>query len=239
MKSHMTTADKTSRTFGITFICMGIVLFAAIAPFAQQLRQGVSVQMARTTNAKPMPEADDQDAWVVAVTADGKLFFGTEALSDQGLVDLMTRTPRRRDQNIYIKADGRTAYANVEMALQAAHVVKFDQPILLTSQPESNPPGKVAPPRGLAVSLESNVPTERPAVSVEIRATQGTPTLSVNAQEIPWEDLSRVLTQLFQGQSRNVVQLEADGSVPFAYLARATDACSAQARVILVGTTTI
>src|SRR5215467_7306004 len=42
------------------------------------LQKGVSVQMAVTNNAQAEPAADELDAWVIAVTADGRLFFGAD-----------------------------------------------------------------------------------------------------------------------------------------------------------------
>lgn len=238
MKSHRVTVDTRSRNFGITFICLGIVLFAVTAPLAQQLRKGVSVQMAQTSHAKPMPAADEQDAWVVSVTADGKLFFGAEPVPDQGLADVMIRTPHRRDQGIYIKADARATYENVEKALKAAHTMQFDQPVLLTAQPEPTRPGTIVAPKGLAVSLQAGV-VDEPLVEIEIEAGQGAPALRVNSQQTAWENLPQVLTQSFQGRSENVVRLEADGAVPFAYLVRVIDASSVQAKVILVASASL
>jgi len=61
---------------------------AAIASFVisdvgqtPALRRGVSVQEAVTQHATTMPEADEDDAWVVAVTADGKLYFGADPVT--------------------------------------------------------------------------------------------------------------------------------------------------------------
>ncbi len=57
------------------------------------LQQGVSVQMAMTNHAQPVPAADDQDAWVIAVTADGKLYFGAHPETSEGLLEKMKSTP--------------------------------------------------------------------------------------------------------------------------------------------------
>ena len=59
--------------------CLALLMMAAIpgAVFAQQaggsvpLQRGVSVQMPVTRNAVAVPNADTQDALVVALTADG------------------------------------------------------------------------------------------------------------------------------------------------------------------------
>ena len=74
------------------------VAVGAIAPqtLAQSpaLQKGVSVQMAITNNATPMPEADKKDAWIVAVTAPGQLYFGTDAVSAEQLSEEMKAHPR-------------------------------------------------------------------------------------------------------------------------------------------------
>src|SRR5579863_974443 len=105
------------------------------------LQQGVSVQMAMTNNAQPVPAADDQDAWVIAVTADGKLFFGVHPETSEGLLEQMKINPRRRDQNVYIKADARAPFGEVKEALQAARLGGFNSPVLLTVQRDAVQPG--------------------------------------------------------------------------------------------------
>jgi len=136
---------------------LAIALFAAPG-IAQQLHEGVSVQMATTTSAKPMSAADDEDARIVAVTADARFYFGTSQFTAEGLSGQMKTTPRRRDQNLYIKADAHAAFASVEKVLNAARA-GFNTAVLLTSQPEPVAPGKIVPPKGLKVSLgpESSV----------------------------------------------------------------------------------
>ena len=54
-------------------VILATVLFAARTGNTQQLQKGVSVQLALTSNASLMPDADNQDAWIVAVTANGTL----------------------------------------------------------------------------------------------------------------------------------------------------------------------
>jgi len=60
------------------------------------MQRGVSVQLAVTNNATPMPEADNEDAWIVTVTADGQIYFGTDPVTPAGLADELKRRPRNR-----------------------------------------------------------------------------------------------------------------------------------------------
>src|SRR4051812_17781508 len=76
------------------------------------LQRGVSVQLAVTTNAVAVPSADQPDAVVVALTADGTTYLlanpvRTPDLADQVRSILSTRT----DKTLYIKADARVPYA--------------------------------------------------------------------------------------------------------------------------------
>src|SRR5215472_10099283 len=94
---------------------------AAIASFVisdvgqtPALRRGVSVQEAVTQHATTMPEADEDDAWVVAVTADGKLYFGADPVTADSLFDVMKARPRKRSAKLYIKADARAPFGKVE-----------------------------------------------------------------------------------------------------------------------------
>ena len=52
---------------------------------APEMTKGVSVQMATTSNAMPMPEADRTDAWIVAVTGSGQLYFGTQSVTPSSI----------------------------------------------------------------------------------------------------------------------------------------------------------
>jgi len=233
--NSLATRLKQSDLFslGIALIFSSILL-AYPASQAQQLQQGVSVTMAITANAQPMPAADDEDAWVVAVTADGNLFFGTHSMTESNLIEKMKTTPRRRDQNLYIKADARARFADVKKALQAAREDSFEAPVLLTAQHEHLQAGTMVPPKGLEVLLTQPALGSEPTV-VQVRSTaEGAPRLEVNNHQIPLANLQNTLAQLFQNRTEKVVALSADSQLPFAQVAQVIDACrSAGAKVIL------
>ena len=52
-----------------------LIIFMVITPM---LQKGVSVDMAKVNNPEPMPDADKEDALLIAVMRDGKIFFGTD-----------------------------------------------------------------------------------------------------------------------------------------------------------------
>ena len=117
MNSRTSKIQRISTLSVVTVAVLATVQFA-VNSTAQQLQQGVSVQLAPTTNALPMPAADNEDAWIVAITADGKMYFGIDPVDSASLFDAMKRRPRNRDQKLYIKADARTPFAPVAVALQ-------------------------------------------------------------------------------------------------------------------------
>jgi len=190
------------------------------------LQKGISVQMAVTNNAQPVPAADEMDAWVVAVTADGRLFFGAHQETAEGLQEQMKVNPRKRDQNLYIKADARASFAEVKKTLYAAREGRFENPVLLTMQHESVRPGTVVPPKGIGVSLSE--PTRRgEAVFIRLSSSeQGPATLNINGQTVAWQELGGALKQALHAPGQTV-QVEANDAVSFADVMRVLDAARA------------
>ncbi len=196
------------------------------------LQKGVSVQMAVTSNAQPMPAADDQDAMIIAVTADGRLFFGIHPESAEGLLEQMKNNPRRRDQNLYIKADERAPFATVRRVLAAAHDAGFQTTVLLTSQTELPGTGGVAPPQGLEVLIG---PHSNAAIVVQVSAAQPSPTIEVNDRKILGTALQDTLRPLLQNRSDTTVVVKTSGPVAFAPVVHVIDTChSIGTKVMLV-----
>jgi len=154
MNSPTTNTPKQLRHSALSVaVLLAAILFTPRTDHAQQLQQGVSVQLAVISNADPMPDADNNDAWIVAVTADGGVFFGTDKVTPTDLADKMKARPRRRDQTLYIKADARAPFADLVRIFAAAHALALDTPVLLTSQKQPVATGTVVPPAGLEVTV--------------------------------------------------------------------------------------
>jgi biopolymer transport protein ExbD len=224
MNSPATNTPKQSSHCALCIaVVLAAVLFAPRTNHAQQLQQGVSVQLAVTSNAVPMPDADNQDAWIVAVPAGGNLYFGIDPVSPSELADQMKSRPRRRDQKLYIKADARAPFADVRRVFAAAHELGFDTPVLLTSQKESPAVGTVTPPTGLDVTVG---PLSQTApVVVQINSGRHGPTVLVNDQQIPDAPLMDTLRHLVQERRDTPVLVKASGTVPFAAVVRVIDIC--------------
>jgi biopolymer transport protein ExbD len=204
---------------------------------SQALQRGVSVELAVTNNAAPMPDADKQDAWIVTVTDDGSLYFGVDPVTRDGLVGVMIRTPRNREQKLYIKADARANYGDVEYALRAAQVAEFEAPVLVTAQFLPLASGGVQPPNGLEVLVDTALPAGTVATVVELFSSRQQPLiLKINNDQIPWSALQSTLTQHFQKGDEKVILLKADVHLPFADVVHAIDVCRSTGARVYMGT---
>jgi biopolymer transport protein ExbD len=207
---------------------------------AQQLSQGISVQMVPTTHAVAYVAADNADAWIIALTAEGQLYFGVKPVTPDQLTEEMKATPRHRDQNLYIKADARVPFANVVSVLQAGHEVGFEAPVLLTAQPISTAPGTMVPPNGLEVLVGPSLPSGTVATVVQlVNSGQQRPLLRVNGDEISWSALEGTLRRHFQKGDEKVILLKADEHLPFGQVVQVIDTCHATGAKVVVDTSGI
>ncbi|MCZ2077361.1 MAG: biopolymer transporter ExbD [Bryobacterales bacterium] len=109
-----------------------LIIFMVITPM---LSKGVSVDLVRTKNPIAMQAADKDDAVLVAVTRDGKVFLGTTQTSPdqlpQKVKDLLTS---KLDKTVYLKADSRSRYERVVEVVDNLRAAGVDQLGLLTEQ---------------------------------------------------------------------------------------------------------
>src|SRR5882724_7595472 len=229
-------------------VCLIALLSVAIGHVVEQsanasqesgrtLQQGVSVKMAGASNAQPMPEADDADAWIITVTADGQLYFGVDPLTPAALRERMIRTPRKRSQRLYIKADEGASFASVQKALDAASGVEIESPVLLVSQHRSSKPGAMVAPEGLEVLLGPALPAGMVATVVQLlNSGQQLPLLRLNDDDISQSSLESTLRQHFQKGDDKVILLKADTRLPFGQVVQVIDACRAAGASVVIAT---
>ena len=119
-----------------------LIIFMVITPM---LQKGVSVDLAKTNNPVQMPDADKEDALLVAVQRDGAVFFGSEKISPDQLTNkIKDKLAARVDKRVFIRADARTKYGNVVEVVDNVRAAGVDQLGLLTEQRKAGPPS--APP---------------------------------------------------------------------------------------------
>jgi biopolymer transport protein TolR len=111
-----------------------LIIFMVITPM---LQNKVAVDMAKVENPTPMPDADKEDAIVVAITRDGGVFMGQNkvATSELGakVRDRLADTPGKQ---IFIRADARAQFRAVEDAIDAVRTAGVDEVGLLTNKRE-------------------------------------------------------------------------------------------------------
>jgi biopolymer transport protein ExbD/biopolymer transport protein TolR len=121
-----------------------LIIFMVITPM---LQKGVSVDMAKVNNPVPMPDADKEDALLVSVMRDGKIFFGTDVVTADALTQkVKDRLANRVDKRVFIKSDARAKYGSVVDVVDNVRSAGVDDVGLLTEQNKSNPSSTSPPP---------------------------------------------------------------------------------------------
>jgi biopolymer transport protein ExbD len=111
-----------------------LIIFMVITPM---LSKGVNVDLVKTHNPVKMQEADKEDAVMVAITRDGKVFLspGNELIQMDNLSskvkDLQTN---RSDKTVYLKADARAKFEVVETVIDTLRTASVDDLGLLTEE---------------------------------------------------------------------------------------------------------
>ncbi len=121
-----------------------LIIFMVITPM---LQKGVSVDMAKVNNPVPMPDADKEDALLISIMRDGKIYFGTDAVTADSLTQkVKDRLANRVDKRVFIKSDARAKYGNVVDVVDNVRSAGVDDVGLLTEQVKTNPSSKTPPP---------------------------------------------------------------------------------------------
>ncbi len=111
-----------------------LIIFMVITPM---LQKDVSVDMVRTANPREMPDADKEDAVVVAVTRDGNVFLGSvQTAVDDLSAKVQELVATRLDKTVYIKSDARAKYERVVAVIDVVRSAGVDQLGLLTEEIE-------------------------------------------------------------------------------------------------------
>jgi len=109
-----------------------LIIFMVITPM---LQKGQSVELAQTTNPKQMPDADKDDAIIVAVMRDGKVFLDADLVTPEVLTEkVRDRVQNRTTKQVFVKADARARYKKVVEVVDDVRSAGVDQLGLLTEQ---------------------------------------------------------------------------------------------------------
>jgi biopolymer transport protein ExbD/biopolymer transport protein TolR len=109
-----------------------LIIFMVITPM---LQNKVQIDMAKVDNPTNMPDADKEDAIVVAITRDGGVFLGQNkvALSELGGL-VRDKLADKPGKTIYVRADARAQFRAVEDAIDAVRTAGVEDVGLLTQK---------------------------------------------------------------------------------------------------------
>ena len=109
-----------------------LIIFMVITPM---LTKGAAVEMVKAKNPIAMQAADKEDAILIAITRDSKVFMspGNKQLNSEDLPDkVRDLLTNRTDKTVYIKADKRSKYEKVEDVIDNLRAAGVDELGLLT-----------------------------------------------------------------------------------------------------------
>ena len=111
-----------------------LIIFMVITPM---LQNKVQIDMARVENPTNMPDADKEDAIVVAITRDGAVYLGQNKVDPSQLGSLVRdKLADKTDKTIFVRADVRAQFKNVEDAIDDVRTAGVEEVGLLTQKRE-------------------------------------------------------------------------------------------------------
>jgi biopolymer transport protein ExbD len=119
-----------------------LIIFMVVTPM---LQHGVSVDMAKAINTRDMHDADKEDAVLLAVTRDGKIYLGSDPITSDKITTIVKdRIANKLDKTVYVKSDRGAKYGVVVGVVDNVRAAGVDSLGLLTenqaSQRASAPP---------------------------------------------------------------------------------------------------
>src|SRR5260370_35226161 len=91
-------ARLRNRAWTVALLVVVTAVSAAPRSTAQAMQKGISVELAHTSSAVPVPDADKQDALIVTVTETGGFYFGIDPVAPGSPAENLKG--RRADQTL-------------------------------------------------------------------------------------------------------------------------------------------
>lgn len=110
-----------------------LIIFMVITPM---LTKGMSVDLVKTKNPVALKNADRDDAILISVTKDGKVYLGSDQfpnLNELG-VKVKDRLAALQDKTVYMKNDSRARFERVVEVIDNLRAFGVDQLGLITEQ---------------------------------------------------------------------------------------------------------
>ena len=112
-----------------------LIIFMVITPMVQNK---VNVDLTKSVDAIPMPDADHEDSVVVAVTRDGHVYLGANQIASADLGPKITdMLQNKTNKEVFLRADARSNYGVVMDAIDNIRTSGTDTLGILTDQPNT------------------------------------------------------------------------------------------------------
>jgi len=115
-----------------------LIIFMVITPM---LVKGIDVTLPKANNPVQMPDADRDDAIIVAVNRDGKIFLDTAQILPEALTgkikELLDNRKKNAPKMVFVRADARAKYKAVVDVVDNVRSAGVDELGLLTERKSS------------------------------------------------------------------------------------------------------
>jgi biopolymer transport protein TolR len=109
-----------------------LIIFMVVMPM---VNRDARVDLAQVANPVDMPNAEKDDAVVVAISSDGTVFLGNKVTPLEEISSrVRDRISGRVDKTVYIKSDARTKYCDVVRLVDQVRTSGVDSVGLLTDK---------------------------------------------------------------------------------------------------------
>ena len=111
-----------------------LIIFMVITPM---LQKGVPVDLAKVSNPSDLPNADKDDAVIVAISASDDIYLLKEKTDISKLKDgVRDLIADRVDKTVFVKSDGRAKYGDVVKVVDEIRSAGVDNVGLITDKTE-------------------------------------------------------------------------------------------------------
>jgi biopolymer transport protein TolR len=117
------------------FASILVVLLFLFMMLTQTPHHGVSADLPKVWHPISMPGASREDALIVSVLRDGRMYFGKDRTTPGDLsAQIREGVARGAEKKIYIRADGRLRYVTVREVLEAVRSAGVEKIAFLVYQ---------------------------------------------------------------------------------------------------------
>jgi biopolymer transport protein ExbD len=199
----------------------------------------VAVDLAKVENAVTMRAAGQEDAIVVAVVRDGAVFLGSDKVDPAQLGSrIRDKLANKTDKTIYLRADARAQYRDVENVIDAMRSAGAEEVGLVTQRKEDAQPEDhlwFGNPLLKSVGLEVFIPSppetpargssspDRTIVVHVIYHPNAAPAYKINAADVAHAELQSKLTEIYANRAERVMFVKGDDNLRFSDIADVID----------------